>query len=444
MSISPDKSGVSGGGPTISPTNVESAAPVAPAELGVDERDQSSLSQSSQTPLVIEFVASLPQPGIGTGSGLYSSLSNAVAAEHLVKAGSAIMKSYNETVNSILDSWNKQIAEDAQAAQEDANHRAIQDDALKYQRDQQGVNKDKIESDTVKDSYTKDTGNFMAYWESASPAQKSQFSDSFGEQSIKTYLSGATDPVEQNASVQKMIPVISALFVTEMMDVNPLATDITMRPVDKTDSSATPDILASPPGALQDIPQVNMMLPIPMFINAAEASLSVFERNKGVQGKGSKQDIDEQFVNEFAKKTLERTNNMGGLIADKNPQYGMLPENQKSAVDNGASLVALTTVLIFDVKSQAQFSNLSPEEFGSLLKNGVPGNDLLTQVTQAINNGLASITNMDQRVDFVSFLLDYMDRARTSTVKDLKNFSSALLYATAEIGSNVRTVNVPD
>ncbi|MEC7839717.1 MAG: hypothetical protein VX777_06730 [Chlamydiota bacterium] len=467
MGINADPSGVSGGGHTFAPTTTGPTQQVSSAELPVDERGQSSLSKSSEQPLVIEFVASLPNLSVSTQTGLYSSALS--SAETLAKGVQSISQSYNDAVNQMLDDWNEQIQIQAQIAKESAIKKAAQDSVQSSQRNQAKVVKDSIESGQIQTSSDEkaqlrdlalkigdsssdykevskgiDT-NFVTNWKKLSQTQRNQFRDIVGQHALKQYRSNYKDPVEINEDVKKLVPVLTALLTTEVFEINPLAKDISMRPLGGgSDSTGLPELLASTPGISQQIPQVNLMVPLPVYSTAVEASLDVFKKHRGNEGNVSSEKVDEEFVQEFAKKALEKTQDMSKFMAAMDPQYLLLPEAQKQTVNAMASMVTLTTVLVFDVKSQAQFSNLSPEEFASILKNGIPENDLLNTVVQQLNVSLMQIPDKNQRADFVSFLLDFIDRSRSSTVSDLKSFANALLYATQTIGADVRAVNTPD
>jgi len=469
MGINPNQSGLSGGGQTIAPQSVSTATPVSALDLAVDERGQSSLGRSDKQPLVIEFVASLPNLSVSTRTSLYSGLSNA-SPETLVNVGMSLSQSYNDAVNQMLDDWNEQIKVQGEIAKQSAIKKSVQDNVQKSQRNQDQVVKHDVESSKVvsetvdksqlrelsskvgaSSSEFKETSknidtNFVTKWKKLSQTQKNQFRDTVGNQALKVYRSSYNDPVQQNEDVKKMMPVLTTLFFTEVFEINPLAADIVMRPIGDVAGTASilPDVIAAAPGVTMEIPQINLMIPLPMYSTAVEASLNVLANNKGMEGKLSPEKIDEEFVQEFAKKALEKTNDMSKFMTAIDPQYLLLPESQKQNVNVLASMLTLTTVLVLDVKSQADFSNLSPEEFSSLLKNGVPGNDLLSTVTNQINVSLSQIPDKNQRVDYVNFLLNYIVKSSSSSVSDLKSFANALMYASQTIGTDVRALSTPD
>lgn len=447
MSINTDPGSVNSGGAYLSLPTAPTTSTLPLPSLDITSASDSSIAASEEPPAVVDFIASVPLLNLNSGSNLYSKLSTIMSANTMAELGASLAQSYNETMNYILDSWSKSIQQQDEANRQAAIRNSIKEDYLNSQIIQQDIiNQNivdqEIKSNVIEDSRKAQNGDLTTYWNNASPAERTQFNETYGQEATNAYYANLNNPVEQNFDAMKLMPIITPLFTTEALVINPLALDISMRSIGGDEEALVPDLLGMLPGSLQLIPQVNLMVPIPLLTSAVSASLSLFAKNKA--NPNANNDIDEQYVQELAKKVLSRTQNISDSIASKHPNYLALDSSQRQSLDISASLFALTTVLLLDVKSQAKFSNLSPEEFASMLKEGITGNDLLNQVVLQIQAILSKIPDKNQVAEYVNFLLNYINRSSAATVSTLKSFANVLMYATQEIGNDVRAVSTPE
>lgn len=417
-------------------------------------QEESDIQPSQQNIVLSALLASSPELSLSSSRSLGDSLG--LSSENLVKFGQSLMNSYTETMNSMLDSWAKQIEHQAIADKEDSMRKETLERNLSKQRLENSVVQNNIKQETIEASAeagsskgvgsygdissinrvtgTGESQDIISIWNKASPEQKSLLIDDFGEKAVANFKQTYNDPAIQNFELSKAIPLVSS-FLIQQFEINPLATDIAIRSYGQKEDPLIANLTALLPVSIEGIPRVNLMVPLPFLSALVETNLSLINKNKvGDKSKG----IDENFLNEFARRTLGKVKNIGNFLALHNPNYLLLNNEQKNDVNLAASLTALTTVLIFDVKNQAQFSNLSPEEFKSILKNGIPQNDLLNQVVLQINLLLNQVPDKGQKSGFVNFLLNFIDQAKNSTISNLKSFTKALMYANSIIGPNVR------
>lgn len=342
-------------------------------------------------------------------------------------------------VNEILDNWTKQIQEEAQLSAESNKRSITLQNVLKDQRLESDV-----QAQNVKDQQIGATGT--SNFHQLSPADKSSYIETNGDQMIGTYVDAHNDAVIQNSDLAKGgIPAFQAM--KEVLVANPLSIDLAMRAPHTMDSQATlAEQLSSLviPSALSEIPQINLFLPMLMYTSAAGAAFGLYGKQGAAGEEPNEAAIDEKFVTEFGKKTLINTENTESWLLYRQPGFEQLPQDQQQAVVLGANLLALTAVLIFDVKAQARASNLSPEEFQSMLANGNPDNPVINTVLGRINSMFVELEkSKPNEVDgYKNFVNSFITSAQLKrfNIDDLRDFSRVLLYANNTISEAERVV----
>lgn len=440
---------------------------------GITPADAANASTLSKSTALLEgeiSPASNPVLSQSPSSNLYTAISDAAKTTVMAQTLMAIQESYARTVNDILDNWNEQIAitnEQNKAAalrsnilNNTINAQRLQDDVV-----QQGIQKDSIQKDTIKKAETlqelnKPTSqqvhlstnqNFNDWWNKASSTEKSSYLNEHGQKMVASYLEKINDPIIQNSDLAKTVMPLYVMVIAQTQIINPLAADITMRSplTDYGTGTSLVDQLGNitVPAILNTIPEVNLLLPGVMFSSAAEASLGLFGKQREILNTGGERKIDDKFVDEFGKRTLANTKNTDSWLRFKESSYENLSDGQKSAIQTCVNLMALTSVLIFDVKSQGAGSNLSKEEFNDILTSGIPGRDVLNQVVTQLN---AIFTEVKEKGEsefdqYRYFVEDFISGAGLNryNLNDLKDFSEVLNYAYQEIRPSDRAVRMP-
>lgn len=441
----------------ISPAVIPEATPLNTANA-------TTLSKSAA-----QSLPTLPNASNPSLSGLQLSQAADISQGILYSQLMLAQQSYADTVNQILDAWNQQIEIQAELNKEAALKKNILDNTIEWQRLQQtnveqGIKAQQVDiAGASQEQKLQAAGiystneNFINWFNTASTQEKANYLNENGEMMVANYLSKINDPAIQNADLAKAVMPYYTTVMMETLVVNPLATDITTRPAnlselgvnlgislpDQLQALTTPSII---PGIVN--PQINLLLPMMMYTSAAEAALGLYRDRKDGIEKGGDKKIEDDFVDEFGKRTLANTENTDSWLRYKEPNYEKLTPEQQAAVVAAANLLALTTVLIFDVKAQGANSNLSVEEFNSLLQQGVPNREVLNNVIGQINTIFTTIAqkSIEQVGQYYNFIADFINGARLNRfhLDDLRNFGNAIVLATSEIGIADRAPRMRD
>lgn len=414
-------------------------APVAPTSGEAATTDIMQLSSLAQSESTLQAVA--PNAGNPT---LSANVAATLLAFDLLNQQAAVSQA-------ILDNWTKQIQVQAQLSAENNIRNIILQDTLQQQRLQSDIENENVKENLVNAQAGASTNassatNFNEWWNSASGVDKSNYLDTNGDRMIGAYLDTHNDAAIQNSDLAKGGLPAFIETMKETLVVNPMAVELTMRTSDMMSgqSSLTSELLGiTLPPSINDIPQINLFLPITMYNSAVGATLGLYGKY-GAAGEVDEKSIDEQFVKELAKKTLKNIENTAGWLFNKQPGFGQLSQDQQQSIVFAANLLALTTVLIFDVKAQGAASNLSPEEYASMLKNGNPDEPILNAVLGRINLMFAELDKKkpDEAQAYKDFVNNFIVAAQLHrfNIDDLRDFSKVLLYANNTVSEAERVL----
>lgn len=438
------------------PRVIPQAEPVQPSNSHISKENKSSegsisrsdIGPSSSTPLVIEFVASHPNLMVNTGQNVLSQAASAYKDAELVKFTQQIASEHNRIMNDILDQWSEQVAEDAKRAKEADDHHRVQEAGRRLDQIQNDAKKAIVEFASLQqeiigsretkplamEAYLGSNAVFNEFWNKASSTEKLKLSGKIAKAVIEQHPASFGAQLED---AKKMAPYLAPLvvaFITEMQ-INFLANQLASATTNPFSLNTTVSQLQTP-HALEGTSQINLLLPL--FAASKDTAMAFNQA-----GKPTKELFDAEFVKEFAKKVLGRVKTIESWLSNISPELVKMGQEQLKAVTAASSLIALTTVLVLDVKSQGEASNLTAEEFKSMLSSTVPGYQELNNVTSEINSILRQFPP-NERVEYVNMVLDFIDRAPKTNINELRHLPEALLAANAEIAPALRTINTTE
>lgn len=425
--------------------NLEGSGAVAPVAPGA--------APLSPTTNIMEL-SSIAPSGSASPSAAPEASSPALSAavDSASRIAYALVTTQSEIANTILDNWAKQIQVQAAISEENYKRDLIKQEAIEKQDQQSAMVKENVEANQLKEqttgSATMSAGpNFTDWWNRSSSVDKSNYLNTNGDRMIGAYLDTHNDAAIQNSDLAKGGIPAYVEMMRETLIVNPMAIDLAMRSsADLGSGSTLADELKNLglPPSLMDIPQINLMLPFPLYASAIGTTLGLYGKMGAGADSSNQTEITRKFVDELAKKTLKNTETTDSWLRFKDPGFAQLPQDLQQSVVVAANLLALTTVLIFDIKAQGSASNLSPEEYASLLKNGNPDDPVLNMVLGRINSLFAQLekSKPGEAEGYRDFVNNYIVAAQLQrfNIEDLMNFSNVLLYANSSIGEAERVL----